>query len=78
MTDEAKTLAACPCGVVPLQLSICPEGSGKWARVCGDCCGEWEIEFRLNYCAPTFPEGIELAQLAWNSAPRAQAVKEAV
>jgi hypothetical protein len=40
--------------------------------VCGTCCGEWHIEFRLNYCK--FPEDIdkamELATAAWNAVPR--------
>lgn len=66
----SSTLAPCPCGETPGTLSIIPGSSSKWAWVCGDCCGDWHIEFRTNYKALDSPECRELALEAWNAAPR--------
>lgn len=46
----SDTLATCPCGKTPKELSVEDANQGgKWAFVSGDCCGEWKIEFRTNY-----------------------------
>lgn len=64
-----KELKRCPCGKTPDHLCVDGDRS-KWAYTYGDCCGEWNIEFRSNH----FPSGsIELKELAlkaWNGAPR--------
>ena len=73
MTD----LKPCPCGVTPKNLSITDAGQGmKWAHVCGDCCGEWETEFRTSYNAFDSPECMEIAIQAWNETPRERTVTE--
>lgn len=66
-------LKACPCGKVPAHLSVSsPEGDRpKWARVSGDCCGEWEIEYRNQYEQLGMPASQDRATAAWNRAPRA-------
>ena len=65
-------LAICPCGKVPNDLFIVDTGQGgKWALVCGSCCGEWYIEFRTGYNDLGSAECKRLAQEAWNAAPRA-------
>lgn len=67
--DERR---ACPCGETPKKLSIVYNGQGgKWASVCGDCCGEWSVEFRTQYSALDSAECMTLAIEAWNRAPRA-------
>ena len=63
----------CPCGKTPTELLIY-ESSGdktpKWAFVLGGCCGEWHIEYRNNYKDIDGPEAMELAEAAWDAAPR--------
>jgi hypothetical protein len=62
-------LKPCPCGKTPKELSGVPLGGGeKWAWVCGDCCGEWGIEARLQYAGGE--KAKRLAADAWNDAPR--------
>ena len=62
-------LKACPCGTVPAKLGVMEGDTFRWRRVSGDCCGEWEIEFRVN---PNAPKSIDKqAAEAWNAAPRA-------
>lgn len=62
----------CPCGKTPKKLYIHDTGQGgKWANVNGDCCGEWEIEFRTGYHSYDSDECMALAIAAWNEAPRA-------
>ena len=62
-------LRRCPCGKIPKDLEVESHGS-KWFYVCGDCCGEWNIEFRSNYNLPGFAEAMRLAIEAWNNAAR--------
>ncbi len=64
-----KRLKHCPCGKTPEYLLIDRYGS-KWAFVCGNCCNEWHIEFRLQYNNSDSPEGMKLAIEAWNESPR--------
>ena len=64
-------LKACPCGKIPKELSITDAGQGsKWAYVMGDCCGDWEIEFRTEYSALDSDECMALAIEGWNAAQR--------
>ena len=68
------TLAKCPCGEVPADLSIEDAGQGgKWAWVCGNCCGAWHIEFRTDYHALDGETCKALAEAAWNRASRGKA-----
>ena len=68
-----KRIAPCPCGKVPSKLHITGEHSrAKWAEVCGDCCGEWSIEFRNQYHELGGLESERLALSAWNAAPRSK------
>ena len=68
MTDD---LAPCPCGNIPTVLGVDDLGySSKHARVSGNCCGEWSIEFRTNYAAHDSEEIMRRAREAWNAAPR--------
>ncbi len=63
----------CPCGEVPTTLvTSALFSASKWEYVYGDCCGEWEIEYKANYVDPLSEEGIELARKAWNSAKRGE------
>lgn len=68
---ESK-LKPCPCGVTPTKLCVVPNDfdGGKWARVGGNCCGEWEIEFRTSYHKVGSTACLKLAEEAWNSASR--------
>lgn len=72
MTDtERDRLVVCPCGSVPTALNVTGEFlSPKSARASGNCCGEWEIEFRNNYTPIDSNEGMALAVKAWNDATR--------
>jgi len=70
MSEELKP---CHCGRPLDNLTIIDSGQGgKYANVCGDCCGEWMIEFRTQYNGLTTPECMSLAIKAWNEAPRAK------
>lgn len=64
----------CPCGEYPNSLFInqaTPSDTyngSKYSYVSGNCCGEWEVEFRSNYL-----EGAALysvAKDAWNKIKR--------
>lgn len=71
MSSEAlSSLNVCPCGKVPVSLFISPGGSCKRAYVCGECCGEWNIEFRTQYHELDSAECEDLAREAWNDATR--------
>ena len=61
------TLKPCPCGKTPQQLHIAHGDVRKWDYVSGDCCGEWEVEFRTGYVGGN----TEAAERAWNEAERA-------
>ena len=66
-------LKPCPCGKIPETLAIeTAYDRDKWGYVCGDCCGQWEIEFKTNYLSHGDPDLQKIAANAWNSAPRAQ------
>ena len=69
---ERLVIKPCPCGKTPEKLYIHDTGQGgKWANANGDCCGEWEIEFRTDYLDYGSDECMALAIAAWNAAPRA-------
>lgn len=64
-------LKECPCGATPTELNITDSGQGgKWAHVGGNCCGEWEIDFRTEYNDIFSTECETLAMECWNDAPR--------
>jgi hypothetical protein len=58
----------CPCGEYPSQVMVDDGDSVKWNRVSGDCCGDWEIEFRSDY--KTGAALYSAAKDAWNNAKR--------
>lgn len=62
-------LKPCPCGKTPNSLLLADNGV-KWAYVFGDCCNEWNIEFRTMYNPIDSEACMELAIEAWNSATR--------
>lgn len=64
-----SNLKQCPCGETPDGLLIVDNGS-KWAFVSGNCCNEWNIEFRTHYHRIDSDECMGLAIEAWNSAKR--------
>jgi len=64
-------LLVCPCGKTPSKLYISEAETCKWAYVSGDCCGEWNIEFRTGYYKTDSNECMELAIKQWNDSPRA-------
>ena len=62
-------LKKCPCGKTPESVSAIGLPQSKWMYVSGDCCGEWNIEFRSEY--KHFGKELDtLAVVAWNEAPR--------
>lgn len=62
----------CPCGKTPNELHVTDAAQGgKWAFASGDCCGEWNIEFRTEYNIIGGEACAELAIIAWNDTPRA-------
>lgn len=71
-------LKPCPCGQTPTVLLIQEELSPlpilKYARCTGNCCAEWEIEFRNDYKKGN--ESMARATQAWNDAPRGCSKKE--
>jgi hypothetical protein len=66
MTESSEFLAPCPCGETPSELSIMDGDTYRWRRVCGNCCGMWEIEVRVNALDNVEDE----CRRAWNDAPR--------
>lgn len=56
------TLKRCPCGKIPNSLLITEGYNVKWAWVSGDCCNEWNIEFRTNYFRIDTPQCMALAE----------------
>jgi len=63
-------LARCPCGKTPTFLCIDGGFPARWAVVSGNCCGDWQTEFRLDFKEPDSDEGLALAIKAWNETPR--------
>lgn len=69
MTNDDKDFKPCPCGKQPTKLHIVGSDA-KWKWVSGDCCNEWNVEFRTGYYKDESPELMERAIYAWNYAPR--------
>ena len=65
-----SALKQCPCGQIPEKLAIVGGHTEKYAYVVGECCGEWHIEFRTDYQPRGSSELHNLAEAAWNGAPR--------
>jgi len=63
-------LKRCPCGKFPKELHTAQGSTAKWGYACGDCCNNWNIEFRtVNYDFSS-KESYEKAVGYWNEAPR--------
>jgi len=72
----SDVLKRCPCGAIPNELYVTDTGQGgKWANVCGSCCGYWQIEFRTQYARPESAKMKQLATEAWNEADRCFALE---
>lgn len=69
MSDK---LLPCPCGKTPTELHLAESLSYKWGWASGNCCGEWNIEFRTVNNTLDSPETTEQAIKCWNDTPRAQ------
>ena len=66
-------LKPCPCGKTPKTLYISDAGQGgKWAYMAGDCCGDWEHEFRTAYLPLDSDELYGQAVIEWNLLARAE------
>lgn len=65
-----QSLEPCPCGNVPKSLFIQPGDTCKYAWVSGNCCGDWNIEFRTDYKELNSEECMDIAIRAWNDAKR--------
>jgi hypothetical protein len=63
-------LKKCPCGRYPESLFISQTQSSSWGEACGNCCGEWNIEFRSVNHDPFSKESYERAIEYWNDMPR--------
>ncbi|MCK5607388.1 hypothetical protein KAR91_36225 [Candidatus Pacearchaeota archaeon] len=68
---EGRVIKPCPCGATPKHLCIAEGSTCKWAFVSGECCGEWQVEFRTEYRDLASDEVTALALKAWNETPRA-------
>ena len=67
-----KDLQPCPCGQTPTALGLQPGDTGSWAFTFGNCCSDWNVEFRLYHEPLDSDDAMELAIEAWNNAPRKQ------
>lgn len=67
---EEPELKACPCGKTPKLLGIQEGSTVKWAWAYGNCCSDWNVEFRTGYKPTDSDECMEYAIEAWNSAQR--------
>ena len=63
-------LKQCPCGETPESLSTEISSTSKWGFVYGDCCAEWNVEFRTGYYNPGTEAYLMRATDAWNGAKR--------
>jgi len=62
-------LKPCPCGQTPTDLGILDGITHRWRYAVPNCCGEWIIEFGVDY--PEYKGTIKRkAEQAWNNAPR--------
>ena len=66
----AGSYSQCPCGRIPTRLCLTEASSSKYAFVCGDCCGEWFIEFNTQYQKLTAEGCKSLGTEAWEAASR--------
>ena len=67
-----ESLKPCACGKTPENLCIMDGSTYRWRYVSGICCGEWQIEARVDRADRTDTEAIEAECVrAWNDAPRA-------
>lgn len=67
---KLEPLKPCPCGKTPKKVYVEEGQSCKWAMVYGDCCGEWNVEFRTQYLKIGSEELHKFAVEEWNEAPR--------
>ncbi len=71
MNDKTMLeLKHCPCGATPTALNLSEGSTYRWGYASGNCCSQWEIEFRTKG-RPNEPEYMQAAIDEWNLAPRA-------
>lgn len=70
-----NNLEGYPCGAKPTPLNLTEGKTCKYGLVCGDCCGEWLVEFRADHCEIDSEECVALAKEAWNQAARMEETK---
>ena len=68
MSDDK--LKPCPCGKIPEVLAMVQGSTDRWGYVSGNCCGEWEVEFRTSFHKIDSYECLVEAIKYWNQAPR--------
>lgn len=73
-----QELKPCPCGQTPTSLDVIIGDCSKWAYVSGNCCSEWNVEFRTEYNPVESEECKALAVEAWNRASRGTVPAEKV
>lgn len=65
-----EKLKKCPCGKEPKRLFFTfQDSSQKWGHAWGDCCGDWEVQFKNNY-ELDYDKQYQNAVKQWNSLPR--------
>ncbi len=65
-----EKLKKCPCGKFPQKLHTIQGETAKWGYASGDCCDDWNVEFRtVNYDFSS-KESYKSAVGYWNNAPR--------
>ena len=67
--DKTVELRKCACGEMPLNLSI-NEGHHGMGLAVPSCCKAWQVGFDMEGLDWDDPRLMELAQKAWNDAPR--------
>lgn len=68
-------LKPCPCGATPTALILSGESDWpRWGTAAGDCCGDWEVEFRNkgHYLSSDLSKAA--AAEVWNKAKRVTAI----
>lgn len=67
-------LMPCPCGQTPTELHVTSHDFDhpKWAMASGNCCNDWNVEFRNEWARIGSTKCAENAARAWNAAPRAK------
>lgn len=66
----ASELKPCPCGETPNRLLTSKSPSGRVGYASASCCTWWQVSFGAYGIDLWSDDFKEIAQIAWNSAPR--------